>query len=77
MVVVVSSDSVELFSLPSIQNQVWRPDSLMQRILGEIHYMPDSWKQKPHTTEVYNEFTHVFQFTVVSHPMLHSKSPLH
>ena len=44
---------------------MWRPDSLMQRILGEIHYMPDSWKQHPHTLEVYNEFTHVFQFTVV------------
>ena len=37
----------------------------MQRILGEIHYMPDHWKQRPHSVEVYTEFTHVFQFTVV------------
>ena len=42
----------------------------MQRILGEIHYMPDSWKQRPHTLEVYNEFTRVFQFTVVTYDIL-------
>ena len=38
----------------------------MQRILGEIHYMPDHWKQQPHTVEVYKEYTQVFQFTLVS-----------
>ena len=37
----------------------------MKEMLGEMHYMPDSWKQRPHTVEVYREVTHVFQFTMV------------
>ncbi len=37
----------------------------MQLILGQIHYMPDHWKQRPHTVEVYKEYTQVFQFTMV------------
>ena len=37
----------------------------MKEMLGEMHYMPDSWKQRPHTVEVYREVTHVFQFTIV------------
>lgn len=47
------------------ENQVWCPPQLMQQILGEIHYMPDHWKEKPHTVEVYKEFTHVYQFTLM------------
>ena len=39
---------------------------MMQTILGNIHYMPDHWKQAPHTAMVYKEFTQVFQYTVVS-----------
>ena len=51
------------------QNQVYQPAGLMQRILGDIHYMPDHWKKQPHTLTVYKEFTHVFQFTMVTtHP---------
>ena len=38
--------------------------------------MPDSWKQRPHTLEVYNEFTHVFQFTVVTLDTLIYKYPV-
>ena len=47
------------------QNRVWIPAELMHEILGEIHYMPDKWKQRPHTVEVYKEYTQVFQFTLV------------
>ncbi len=48
-----------------LQNQPWCPSQLMQLILGQIHYMPDHWKQRPHTVEVYKEYTQVFQFTMV------------
>ncbi|CAI8026630.1 Autophagy-related protein 9A [Geodia barretti] len=47
------------------ENQVWIPAELMHEILGEIHYMPDRWKQEPHTVEVYKEYTQVFQFTLM------------
>ena len=50
----------------SFQNRVWIPAELMHEILGEVHYMPDKWKQRPHTVEVYKEYTQVFQFTLVS-----------
>lgn len=47
------------------ENQARNPRELMTEILTEIHYMPDHWKEKPHTVKVNSEFSQVFQFTMM------------
>lgn len=35
---------------------------MMLQILTHIQYMPDNWKEQPHTAVVHNEFSQLFQF---------------
>ncbi len=34
------------------ENIVWCPESLMETILTQVHYLPAEWKDKAHTHEV-------------------------
>ncbi|MCL4125632.1 UNVERIFIED_CONTAM: hypothetical protein GTU68_037453 [Idotea baltica] len=47
------------------ENLVWCPEVLMTKILSEVHYLPDAWKNKAHTTYVRNEFSELFQYKFV------------
>lgn len=46
-------------------NLVFCPEVLMRRILGEVHYLPDNWRDKAHTSRVRQEFSQLFQYRVV------------
>jgi autophagy-related protein 9 len=46
------------------EHQTRDPKELMTEILEEIHYMPDLWKDRPHTLEVSSQFGQVFQLTI-------------
>ena len=47
------SPSLSLLLLPfPPQHQELCPRQLMSEILTSIHYMPDQWKQRPHTLQV-------------------------
>ena len=35
------------------ENMVWCPESLMETILAQVHYLPAEWKGKAHTSEVF------------------------
>lgn len=48
------------------QNEVFCPERLMMSILTQIHYMPDHWKGRAHTSHVRDEFAMLFQYKVVS-----------
>lgn len=47
------------------ENLVWVPELLMDRIVAQIHYLPDSWAGKIHTGQVRNEFSRLFQYKFV------------
>ncbi|KAF2367175.1 Autophagy-related protein 9 [Trinorchestia longiramus] len=47
------------------ENLVWVPDLLMERIVAQIHYLPDAWTGKFHTTQVRDEFSKLFQYKFV------------
>lgn len=34
------------------ENVVWCPESLMETVLTQVHYLPAEWKDKAHTNEV-------------------------
>ncbi|KAH7962244.1 hypothetical protein HPB52_015017 [Rhipicephalus sanguineus] len=53
-------------NLDSRREPVWRPERLMTSILAHIHYVPDHWKDRCHTTLVRDEFAHLFQYRAVS-----------
>lgn len=36
----------------SPQHNAMDPKELMEEILKDVHYMPDLWKDKPHTKQV-------------------------
>ena len=38
----------------------------MMAILAQIHYVPDHWKGKAHTTHVRDEFSMMYQYKSVS-----------
>lgn len=40
--------------LSFVQHQHLDPRQLMAEILSEIHYMPDHWKERPHTIQVFD-----------------------
>ncbi|XP_071487635.1 autophagy-related protein 9A-like [Diadema antillarum] len=47
------------------ENLIWCPETLMQSILAQIHYIPDSWKGEAHTYRVRDEFSQLFQYKAV------------
>ncbi|XP_071956451.1 autophagy-related protein 9A-like [Antedon mediterranea] len=47
------------------ENMIWCPETLIQSILAQIHYMPDNWKGNAHTSRVRNEFSQLFQYKFV------------
>ncbi|XP_022080013.1 autophagy-related protein 9A-like isoform X2 [Acanthaster planci] len=44
------------------ENLIFCPETLMQSILAQIHYIPDSWKGRAHTYKVRDEFSQLFQY---------------
>ncbi|XP_033639798.1 autophagy-related protein 9A-like [Asterias rubens] len=44
------------------ENLIFCPETLMQSILAQIHYIPDSWKGCAHSYRVRDEFSQIFQF---------------
>ncbi|XP_050715941.1 autophagy-related protein 9A-like [Eriocheir sinensis] len=47
------------------ENLVFCPEMLMRRVLAEVHYLPDHWREKAHTSRVRKEFSQLFQYRVV------------
>ncbi|KAA0199978.1 hypothetical protein HAZT_HAZT001368 [Hyalella azteca] len=47
------------------ENLVWVPEMLMERIVTQIHYLPESWTGRFHTTQVRDEFSRLFQYKFV------------
>jgi autophagy-related protein 9 len=47
------------------ENEVFCPERLMMSILAQIHYMPDNWKGRAHTSHVRDEFAMLFQYKLV------------
>ncbi|XP_041478449.1 autophagy-related protein 9A-like [Lytechinus variegatus] len=47
------------------ENLIWCPETLIQSILAQIHYIPDSWKGQAHTYKVRDEFSQLFQYKAV------------
>ncbi|KAH9496887.1 Autophagy- protein 9A [Bulinus truncatus] len=52
-------------SLIPDENEVFCPERLMMSILAQIHYMPDHWKGRAHTSFVRDEFALLFQYKLV------------
>ncbi|KAH9496881.1 Autophagy- protein 9A [Bulinus truncatus] len=52
-------------SLIPDENEVFCPERLMMSILAQIHYMPDHWKGRAHTSFVRDEFAMLFQYKLV------------
>lgn len=48
------------------ENMVWCPEMLMNSILAQVHYLPDTWAGKAHTSYVREQFSQLFQLKVVS-----------
>ncbi|XP_068200182.1 autophagy-related protein 9A [Palaemon carinicauda] len=44
------------------ENLVFCPELLMRRVLAEVHYIPDHWREKAHTSKVRQEFSQLFQY---------------
>lgn len=44
------------------ENLVFCPELLMRRVLSEVHYIPDHWREKAHTSKVRQEFSQLFQY---------------
>ncbi|XP_046643932.1 autophagy-related protein 9A-like [Daphnia pulicaria] len=47
------------------ENIVWCPESLMETILTQVHYLPAEWKDKAHTHEVRLGLSRLFQYKAV------------
>lgn len=43
------------------ENLVFCQSSLMKEIIANIHYAPKSWFKEAHSTEVYRDFSQIFQ----------------
>ncbi|CAL1538792.1 unnamed protein product [Lymnaea stagnalis] len=52
-------------SLIPDENEVFCPERLMKSILAQIHYMPDNWNGRAHTSFVRDEFAMMFQYKLV------------
>ncbi|KAF6037714.1 atg9b [Bugula neritina] len=44
------------------ENMVFDPNTKMTQVLSHIHYHPNHWKDKAHTSQVRDEFGELFQF---------------
>ncbi|RZF35191.1 hypothetical protein LSTR_LSTR016814 [Laodelphax striatellus] len=44
---------------------VWCPEVLLTQVLSQVHYIPDSWRGKAHTSKVRQEFAQLFQFKAI------------
>ena len=42
------------------ENAVYNPEVLMSSVISEIHYAPETWKCRAHTSDVRNEFANLF-----------------
>ncbi|XP_028413439.1 autophagy-related protein 9A-like isoform X1 [Dendronephthya gigantea] len=47
------------------ENLIWCPEQLLRQVLVHIHYIPDEWKTKAHTNEVFQEFQQLFEYKAV------------
>ncbi|KAG7172558.1 autophagy-related protein 9A-like [Homarus americanus] len=47
------------------ENLVFCPELLLRRVLAEVHYLPDHWREKAHTSRVRQEFSQLFQYRAV------------
>ncbi|KAK7080058.1 Autophagy-related protein 9A [Halocaridina rubra] len=47
------------------ENLVFCPEMLLRRVLGEVHYLPDHWREKAHTSKVRQEFSQLFQYKIL------------
>uniref|UniRef100_A0A915Q3D9 Autophagy-related protein 9 n=1 Tax=Setaria digitata TaxID=48799 RepID=A0A915Q3D9_9BILA len=43
------------------ENMIYWPETLLDMVIAQIHYAPDSWKGKAHTDTVRKEFGHLFE----------------
>lgn len=55
------------------QNLVWCPESLLNAVLSQVHYLPCRWQGLAHTSTVRNEFTKFFNYRAVSKKSLFLK----
>jgi autophagy-related protein 9 len=49
-----------------IKHAVFDPEQMLQLVLAQVHYQPDSWKEHAHTDYVQAEFGQMFQLKYVS-----------
>ncbi|CAF0832259.1 unnamed protein product [Adineta steineri] len=52
-------------SLIPDENAVFDPEQMLQLVLAQVHYQPDSWKDHAHTDYVQAEFGQMFQLKYV------------
>lgn len=57
---------VAFWSCVPHENAIYFPHLLMQRIIADVHYVPDHFRQKAHTTAVRDEFSQLFQYKFVT-----------
>lgn len=41
------------------------PESMLQRVLAQVHYQPESWKNQGHKEHVRSQFAQMFQLKYV------------
>lgn len=44
------------------EHAVYCPENLLSVVISEIHYAPETWKSRAHTTDVRKEFSRIFQY---------------
>ena len=54
-----------LRSLIPSDDALFCPEELLKTVLTHVHYLPASWKNKAHTTEVRTEFDKMFQLRAI------------
>lgn len=47
------------------ENAIFSPENLLSDVLCEIHYAPETWKTRAHTSDVRKEFSQLFQYRFV------------
>uniref|UniRef100_A0A915JM73 Autophagy-related protein 9 n=1 Tax=Romanomermis culicivorax TaxID=13658 RepID=A0A915JM73_ROMCU len=50
-------------SFISNENQVFCPELMLKILTTHLHYIPDFWKNRAHTSDVRRQFAQLFQFT--------------
>nr|XP_042909652.1 autophagy-related protein 9A isoform X1 [Parasteatoda tepidariorum]XP_042909653.1 autophagy-related protein 9A isoform X2 [Parasteatoda tepidariorum] len=64
IITVASLAFCALSALIPDENAVFYPQHLMQRMVADIHYVPDHFKTLAHTSNVRDEFSHLFQYHI-------------